>query len=42
MIKQLPLKILANSWFGSYGAPYILIGVIQIVLKKPLVVVVSI
>ena len=21
--KQLPLKILANSWFGSYGAPYI-------------------
>lgn len=22
-VKQLPLKILANSWFGSYGAPYI-------------------
>jgi DNA polymerase elongation subunit (family B) len=21
--KQLPLKILANSWFGAYGAPYI-------------------
>ena len=21
--KQLPLKILANSWFGSYGAPYL-------------------
>ncbi len=21
--KQLPLKILANSWFGSYGAPHI-------------------
>jgi DNA polymerase elongation subunit (family B) len=21
--KQLPVKILANSWFGSYGAPYI-------------------
>lgn len=21
--KQLPLKILANSWFGGYGAPYI-------------------
>ena len=22
-VKQLHLKILANSWFGSYGAPYI-------------------
>jgi len=21
--KQLPIKILANSWFGSYGAPYL-------------------
>tara|TARA_R110000772_G_scaffold17946_3_gene49851 strand:- start:8194 stop:11631 length:3438 start_codon:yes stop_codon:yes gene_type:complete len=21
--KQMPLKILANSWFGAYGAPYI-------------------
>lgn len=21
--KQLPVKILANSWFGSYGAPYL-------------------
>lgn len=21
--KQLPLKILANSWFGAYGAPYV-------------------
>jgi DNA polymerase elongation subunit (family B) len=31
--KQLPLKILANSWFGSYGAPYIFNWVTQIQLK---------
>jgi DNA polymerase elongation subunit (family B) len=35
--KQLPLKILANSWFGSYGAPYIFNWVTQIQLKKQLV-----